>query len=93
MYSSWSGRGTRTVRTGRLPLQASGCNHIHLLVLLQVERLQQQVVSLQDEADMLRPQLLVTAQDKLSHAQEVTELHRKLREALSKVRLAPPLTV
>ncbi|MEQ2178812.1 hypothetical protein GOODEAATRI_018055, partial [Goodea atripinnis] len=36
------------------------------------------------EADLLRFQLLVATQEKLGHAQEVTELHRKLREALSK---------
>ncbi|MEQ2240467.1 hypothetical protein ILYODFUR_015246, partial [Ilyodon furcidens] len=51
----------------------------------QVEQLYQQVVSMQAEADLLRFQLLVATQEKLGHAQEVTELHRKLREALSKV--------
>ncbi|XP_047208068.1 ninein-like protein isoform X1 [Girardinichthys multiradiatus] len=51
----------------------------------QVEQLHQQVVSMQAEADLLRFQLLVATQEKLGHAQEVTELHRKLREALSKV--------
>ncbi|MEQ2218236.1 hypothetical protein XENOCAPTIV_000385 [Xenoophorus captivus] len=50
-----------------------------------VEQLHQQVVSMQAEADLLRFQLLVATQEKLGHAQEVTELHRKLREALSKV--------
>ncbi|XP_015233018.1 PREDICTED: ninein-like protein [Cyprinodon variegatus] len=51
----------------------------------QVEQLQQQVVSLQAEAELLRSQLLASTQDKLGHAQEVTQLHRKLGEALSKV--------
>uniref|UniRef100_A0A3Q2CDP1 Uncharacterized protein n=1 Tax=Cyprinodon variegatus TaxID=28743 RepID=A0A3Q2CDP1_CYPVA len=50
----------------------------------QVEQLQQQVVSLQAEAELLRSQLLASTQDKLGHAQEVTQLHRKLGEALSK---------
>uniref|UniRef100_A0A087Y2I2 Ninein-like n=1 Tax=Poecilia formosa TaxID=48698 RepID=A0A087Y2I2_POEFO len=43
------------------------------------------VAALQAEAELLRCQLLAATQEKLGHAQEVTELHKKLREALSKV--------
>lgn len=52
----------------------------------QVETLQQQVISLQEEAKLLRSQLLIVTQEKLGHTQEVTELRRKLREADGKVR-------
>ncbi|XP_037829479.1 ninein-like protein isoform X3 [Kryptolebias marmoratus] len=50
-----------------------------------VEKLQQQVISLQDEAELLRSQLLTATQEKLGHAQEVTELRRKLQEVGTKM--------
>uniref|UniRef100_A0A3B3V2W4 Ninein-like n=1 Tax=Poecilia latipinna TaxID=48699 RepID=A0A3B3V2W4_9TELE len=49
------------------------------------QQVQQRVAALQAEAELLRCQLLAATQEKLGHAQEVTELHKKLREALSKV--------
>ncbi|XP_016518945.1 ninein-like protein [Poecilia formosa] len=51
----------------------------------QVQQQQVRVAALQAEAELLRCQLLAATQEKLGHAQEVTELHKKLREALSKV--------
>lgn len=58
---------------------------------LQVEKLQQSVLSLESEAELLRSQLAAISQEKLSHAQDATELQRKLQEAQSRVR-PPSLT-
>lgn len=54
----------------------------------QEEKLQQKVISLQEEAELLRSQILTITQEKLGHTQEVTELCRRLRDADSKV--SPP---
>lgn len=58
---------------------------------LQVEKLQQSVLSLEAEAELLRSQLTAVSQEKLGHAQDATELQRKLQEAQSRVR-PPSLT-
>ncbi|XP_022604322.1 ninein-like protein [Seriola dumerili] len=50
-----------------------------------VENLQQCLLSLESEAELLRSQLHVVSQEKLSHAQEVTDLQRKLQDAHNKV--------
>ncbi|CAK6979811.1 ninein-like protein [Scomber scombrus] len=50
-----------------------------------VEQLQQAVLSLQTEAELLRSQLLAVTQEKVGHAQEVTDVHRKLQDAQNKV--------
>lgn len=50
-----------------------------------VEKLQQSVLSLESEAELLRSQLTAVTQEKLSHAQDATELQRKLQEAQSRV--------
>uniref|UniRef100_A0A3Q2V9E9 Ninein-like n=1 Tax=Haplochromis burtoni TaxID=8153 RepID=A0A3Q2V9E9_HAPBU len=55
------------------------------LLFLQVEKLQQSVLSLESEAELLRSQLATISQEKLSHAQDATELQRKLQEAQSRV--------
>lgn len=51
----------------------------------QQQQMQQRVAALQAEAELLRCQLLTATQEKLGHTQEVSELHKNLREALSKV--------
>lgn len=51
----------------------------------QVEQVQQQLVTLETEAERLRSQLHAVTQEKLSHAQEANELQRKLRDALNQV--------
>lgn len=53
----------------------------------QVEALQSSALSLEADAQRLRSQLHAVTQEKLGHAQEVTELQRKLQEAHHKVRL------
>ncbi|XP_056252042.1 ninein-like protein [Seriola aureovittata] len=50
-----------------------------------VENLQQCLLSLESEAELLRSQLHAVSQEKLSHAQEVTDLQRKLQDAHNKV--------
>ncbi|XP_030604234.1 ninein-like protein isoform X2 [Archocentrus centrarchus] len=50
-----------------------------------VEKLQQSLFSLESEAELLRSQLTAINQEKLSHAQEVTELQRKLKDAQIRV--------
>lgn len=50
-----------------------------------MEKLQQSVVSLESEAELLRSQLHAVHQEKLVHAQEVSDLQRKLQDAQSKV--------
>lgn len=66
-------------------------SHDHRAFFLQVEKLQQSVLSLEAEAELLRSQLAAVSQEKLSHVQDATELQRKLQEAQSRVR-PPPLT-
>lgn len=51
-----------------------------------MEKLQQSVLSLESEAELLRSQLAAVSREKLGHAQEVTELQRKLQDAHDKVR-------
>ncbi|XP_078017078.1 ninein-like protein isoform X8 [Epinephelus lanceolatus] len=50
-----------------------------------VEKLQQAALSVEAESELLRSQLHAVTQEKLNHAQEVTDLQRKLRDALNKV--------
>ncbi|KAM9345492.1 ninein-like protein [Symphorus nematophorus] len=50
-----------------------------------VEKLQQSLLSVESEAELLRSQLHAVNQEKLGHAQEVTELQRKLQDAQNKV--------
>ncbi|KAM6915924.1 ninein-like protein [Xenentodon cancila] len=50
-----------------------------------VEKLQQQLVTLEMEAELLRSQLQAVTRENLGHTQEVSELQRKLRDALNKV--------
>ncbi|KAL7383093.1 hypothetical protein ABVT39_004747 [Epinephelus coioides] len=50
-----------------------------------VEKLQQAVLSVEAESELLRSQLHAVTQEKLNHAQEVTDLQRKLQDALNKV--------
>lgn len=54
---------------------------------VQVEALQSSAHSLEADAERLRSQLHAVTQEKLGHAQEVTELQRKLQEAHDKVKL------
>ncbi|XP_076599233.1 ninein-like protein isoform X2 [Chaetodon auriga] len=50
-----------------------------------VEKLQQSLLSLESEAELLRSQLHTVNQEKLGHAQEVSDLQRKLHDAQNKV--------
>ncbi|XP_070771860.1 ninein-like protein [Enoplosus armatus] len=50
-----------------------------------VEKLQQAALSLESEAELLRSQLHAVSQEKLGHAQEVTDQQSKLQDARSKV--------
>ncbi|XP_041802842.1 ninein-like protein isoform X2 [Chelmon rostratus] len=50
-----------------------------------VEKLQQSLLSLESEAELLRTQLHAVNQEKLGHAQEVSDLQRELQSAQSKV--------
>lgn len=50
-----------------------------------VEKLHQSVVSLEAEVELLHSQLNAVNHEKLSHAQEVTELQRKLQDAQNQV--------
>lgn len=56
----------------------------------QVERLQQALHSLEEEAELLRSKLSAVNQEKLGHAQEVSCLHRELQDAEKKVRNGRP---
>lgn len=56
----------------------------------QVERLQQALHSLEEEAELLRSKLSAVNQEKLDHAQEVSCLHRELQDAEKKVRNGRP---
>uniref|UniRef100_A0A3B4GUC3 Ninein like n=1 Tax=Pundamilia nyererei TaxID=303518 RepID=A0A3B4GUC3_9CICH len=69
----------------KLSLSLSLCHMITEPFFLQVEKLQQSVLSLESEAELLRSQLAAISQEKLSHAQDATELQRKLQEAQSRV--------
>ncbi|XP_058506934.1 ninein-like protein isoform X2 [Solea solea] len=51
----------------------------------QVEALQRSVLALESENELIRSQLHAATRDKLGHAQEVTELQRKLEETRNKV--------
>uniref|UniRef100_A0A671Y6G4 Ninein-like n=1 Tax=Sparus aurata TaxID=8175 RepID=A0A671Y6G4_SPAAU len=53
--------------------------------LHQVEKLQQSLLSLESETELLRSQLHAVNQEKLGHAQEVSDLQRKLQVAQNKV--------
>ncbi|KAM9365741.1 ninein-like protein isoform 3-T3 [Pholidichthys leucotaenia] len=50
-----------------------------------VEQLQKKVESLEVEAELLRSQLFTVTEEKLGHAQEVTELRKTLQDARAKV--------
>ncbi|XP_030296914.1 LOW QUALITY PROTEIN: ninein-like protein [Sparus aurata] len=50
-----------------------------------VEKLQQSLLSLESETELLRSQLHAVNQEKLGHAQEVSDLQRKLQVAQNKV--------
>ncbi|KAF7652016.1 hypothetical protein LDENG_00102640 [Lucifuga dentata] len=52
---------------------------------VKVEKLQESLFSLESEAELLRSQLHAVTQEKVGHAQEVTELQRKFQEAQEKV--------
>lgn len=52
-----------------------------------MEKLQQSVLSLESEAELLRSQLHAVNQEKLGHAQEVSDLQRKLHDAQDKVKI------
>lgn len=53
--------------------------------LHQVEKLQQSLLSVESEVELLRSQLHAVNKEKLSHAQEVTDLQRKLQDAQNQV--------
>lgn len=55
------------------------------LCLGQVIELHQSLLSLETDSELLRSQLQAVSQEKLSQAQEVTELRRKLHVAEDKV--------
>lgn len=50
-----------------------------------MEKLQQSLLSVDSEVERLRSQLHTVKEEKLSHAQEVTDLQRKLQDAQNKV--------
>lgn len=60
-----------------------------------MEKLQQALHSLEEEAELVRSQLSDVNQEKLGHTQEVSDLRRKLQDAEKKVRdhkpAVPPL--
>ncbi|KAG7456420.1 hypothetical protein JOB18_030251 [Solea senegalensis] len=51
----------------------------------QVEALQRSILALESENELIRSQLHAATRDKLGHAQEVTELQRKLEDTRNKV--------
>lgn len=51
----------------------------------QVTQLHQSLLSLETGSELLRSQLSAVSREKLSHAQEVTDLQRKLQDAEKKV--------
>lgn len=55
------------------------------LCLCQVAELHQSLLSLDTDLELLRAQLSAVSQEKLSQAQDVTELQKKLRDAETKV--------
>lgn len=55
------------------------------LCLGQVVELHQSLLSLETDSELLRSQLQAVNQEKLSQAQEVTELRRRLHDAEDKV--------
>lgn len=65
---------------------AAAARHDLLLQLPQVEKLQQALHSLEEEAELVRSQLSNVNQEKLGHTQEVSDLRRKLQDAEKKVR-------
>lgn len=55
-----------------------------------MEKLQHSLHTLEEEAELLRSKLSVVNQEKISHAQEVSGLHRELQDAERKVRNSRP---
>lgn len=72
-----------TARNYRLSSDVS--SNLTDVCLHQVEKLQQSLLSLESEAELLRTQLHAVNQEKLGHAQEVSDLQRELQSAQSKV--------